>query len=133
MSNASPLGSGRSGPPSGFLSAALAGPVRASSHHAAYNNGMVIGLLTLDLHFPGARSLKDKRQALRSLETKIRNRFNVSVAEVEHQDLWQRARLAVVAVNTDHGHLDSTLQSIAGEAENAREIMVADSHVEILT
>jgi uncharacterized protein len=48
---------------------------------------MVIGLLTLDLHFPGARSLKDKRQALRSLETRIRNRFNVSLAEVEHQDL----------------------------------------------
>ena len=63
---------------------------------------MVIGLLTLDLHFPGARSLKDKRQALRSLETKIRNRFNVSIAEVEHQDLWQRARVAVVSVNTDH-------------------------------
>ena len=41
---------------------------------------MIIGLLTLDLHFPGARSLKDKRQALRSLETKLRNRFNVAVA-----------------------------------------------------
>ena len=93
---------------------------------------MIIGLLTLDLHFPGARSLKDKRQALRSLETKIRNRFNVSVAEVEHQDLWQRARVAVVTVNTDHGHLDATLQSVMSEAENARDIMVADSHVEIL-
>lgn len=93
---------------------------------------MVIGLLTLELHFPGARSLKDKRQALRSLETKIRNRFNVSVAEVEHQDLWQRARLAVVSVNTDHGHLESTLDSVAREAEMAREIMVADSHLEIL-
>jgi uncharacterized protein len=94
---------------------------------------MVIGLLMLDLHFPGARSLKDKRQALRSLETKLRNRFNVSVAEVEHQDLWQRARLAVVSVNTDHGHLDSTLSACTGEAENAREILVADSHVEVLT
>ena len=86
---------------------------------------MVIGLLTLDLHFPGARSLKDKRQALRSLETSIRNRFNVSMAEVEHQDLWQRARVAVVTVNTDHGHLESTLQRVTSEAENAREILVA--------
>jgi uncharacterized protein len=93
---------------------------------------MVIGLLTLDLHFPGARSLKDKRQALRSLETRIRNRFNVSIAEVEHQDLWQRARLAVVAVNTDHGHLDSTLQSVAGEAGRARDIDLLDAHTEIL-
>ena len=93
---------------------------------------MVIGLLTLELHFPGARSLKDKRQALRSLETRIRNRFNVSIAEVEHQDLWQRARLAVVSVNTDHGHLESTLQSVAGDAEHARDIMVVDTNMEIL-
>jgi uncharacterized protein YlxP (DUF503 family) len=93
---------------------------------------MVIGLLTLDLHFPGARSLKDKRQALRSLETRIRNRFNVSLAEVEHQDLWQRARLAVVSVNTDHVHLESTLQKVAGEAGSARDIELLDAHVETL-
>ena len=93
---------------------------------------MVIGLLTLELHFPGARSLKDKRQALRSLEQRIRNRFNVSIAEVEHQDLWQRARLAVVSVNTDHGHLESTLASVAGEAGTARNILLVDSEVEIL-
>jgi uncharacterized protein len=94
---------------------------------------MVIGLLTLDLHFPGARSLKDKRQALRSLETRLRNKFNVAVAEVEHQDLWQRARLAVVSVNTDHGHLESTLSSVEGEAHHAREIQVLDTQTEILT
>ena len=93
---------------------------------------MVIGLLTLDLHFPGARSLKDKRQALRSLETRIRNRFNVAVAEVEHQDLWQRARLAVVSVNTDHVHLESTLSSVAGEAGTARDIQLLDAQTEFL-
>ena len=93
---------------------------------------MIIGLLTLDLHFPGARSLKDKRQALRSLMTRLRNDFNVSVAEVEHQDLWQRARLAVVSVNTDHGHLDATLSHATSEASNARDIMVLDAHTEIL-
>jgi uncharacterized protein YlxP (DUF503 family) len=93
---------------------------------------MVIGLLTLDLHFPGARSLKDKRHALRGLLERIRNRFNVSVAEVEHQDLWQRARLAVVSVNTDHAHLESTLQSVAGEAGSARDVQLLDSQVEWL-
>jgi uncharacterized protein YlxP (DUF503 family) len=93
---------------------------------------MVIGLLMLDLHFPGARSLKDKRSALRSLETRIRNKFNVSVAEVEHQDLWQRARLAVVTVNTDHGHLDSTLSAIVSEAASARDIELLDANREIL-
>jgi len=93
---------------------------------------MVVGLLTLDLHFPGARSLKDKRQALRSLQTRIRNRFNVSVAEVDHQDLWQRARLAVVTVNTDHVHLESTLNSVAREAGTARDIELLDAQTEIL-
>ena len=93
---------------------------------------MVIGLLTLELHFPGARSLKDKRQALRSLETRIRNRFNVSIAEVEHQDLWQRARLAVVSVNTDHTHLEATLQGVAGTAGSARDIELVDSQTELL-
>ncbi|HET7291551.1 MAG TPA: DUF503 domain-containing protein [Vicinamibacteria bacterium] len=93
---------------------------------------MVVGLLMLELHFPGARSLKDKRQALRSLEERIRHRFNVSVAEVEHQDLWQRSRLAVVSVNTDHAHLESTLDSVAGEAGHARNVLLVDSHVEML-
>jgi uncharacterized protein len=92
---------------------------------------MVIGLLTLDLHFPGARSLKDKRQALRSLETRLRNKFNVSVAEVEHQDLWQRARLAIVSVNTDHGHLESTLSAATSEAYHSRDIEVLDSQTEL--
>jgi uncharacterized protein YlxP (DUF503 family) len=93
---------------------------------------MVIGLLSLELHFPGARSLKDKRQVLRGLEARIRNRFNVSVAEVAHQDLWQRAGLAVVAVNTDHGHLESTLEAVAGEAARARDADLIDQQMEIL-
>ena len=93
---------------------------------------MVIGLLTLELHFPGARSLKDKRQALRSLETRLRSRLNVAVAEVEHQDLWQRARLAVVSVNTDRGHLESTLGEATRTAENQREILVVDAQTEVL-
>ena len=93
---------------------------------------MVIGLLTLELHFPGARSLKDKRQALRSLEARIRNHHNVSLAEVEHQDLWQRSRLAVVAVNTDQAHLDRTLAAVAGEAATARDVLLADQQTEYL-
>jgi uncharacterized protein YlxP (DUF503 family) len=93
---------------------------------------VVIGLLTLDLHFPGARSLKDKRQALRSLIERMRNRHNVSVAEVEHQDLWQRSRVAVVSVNTDQAHLDSTFDRIAGEAATARGVELVQAEREDL-
>jgi uncharacterized protein YlxP (DUF503 family) len=131
-----PAGSG------GYASFAAAGDIRSRDPvsfqrdfalgAAARASEMVIGLLTLDLHFPGARSLKDKRQALRSLETRIRNRFNVSVAEVEHQDLWQRARVAVVGVNTDHVHLEATLRSVAGAAEFSRDIQLLDAQTEYL-
>jgi uncharacterized protein len=93
---------------------------------------MVIGLLTLELHFPGAQSLKDKRQALRSLEQRVRNRHNVSLAEVDGHDLWQRATLAVVSVNTDQVHLEQTLTSVAGAAATARDVLLVDQHMELL-
>jgi hypothetical protein len=93
---------------------------------------MVIGLLTLELHFPAARSLKDKRQALRSLEARLKNRFNVAVAEVDHRDLWQRSRLAVVTVNSDRTHLEATLRAAAGEAAVARDVELLDQQAEVL-
>ncbi len=93
---------------------------------------MVIALLTLDVHFPGARSLKDKRQVLRGLETRLRQRLNVAVAEVAHQDLWQRARLAVVSVNTDQGHLDATLQAALSETDRTHGLELLASHVETM-
>ncbi len=93
---------------------------------------VVIGLLTLQLHFPGARSLKDKRQALRSLEQRVRKQHNVAIAEVEHQDLWQRSVLAVVSVNTDRVHLESTLGAVAGEAATARDVELVDQTLELL-
>jgi uncharacterized protein YlxP (DUF503 family) len=93
---------------------------------------MVVGLLTLELHFPGARSLKDKRHVLRGFVTRVRKQFNVSVAEVEFQELWQRGRLAVVAVNTDHVHLESTLLSVAGEAAATRDAELVDQQMEVL-
>ena len=57
---------------------------------------MPIGLLTLEIHIPDAQSLKDKRQVLRSLKDRLRAHFNVAVAELEHQELWQRSRVGVV-------------------------------------
>lgn len=94
---------------------------------------MVIGLLTLDLHFPGARSLKDKRQALRSLEQRVRNRHNVSIAEVEHQDLWQRATLGIVAIGDSTETVDRALAAVADEVERVEPGLITATHVEFLT
>ena len=57
---------------------------------------MVVGLLTVELHVPGSRSLKEKRMVLRRIKDRLK-KFNVAVSEVEHQDLWQRASIGVVS------------------------------------
>jgi uncharacterized protein len=78
---------------------------------------MPIGLLTLEIHIPDARSLKDKRQVLRSLKDRLRANFNVAVAELEHQETWQRSRVGVVSISNDGKHLEESLQAVAAESE----------------
>jgi uncharacterized protein len=78
---------------------------------------MPIGLLTLEIHIPDARSLKDKRQVLRSLKDRLRANFNVAVAELDHQDLWQRSRVGVVTISSDGKHLEESLAAIAADSE----------------
>ena len=93
---------------------------------------MVIGLLTLDLHFPGARSLKDKRSAVRSLKDRLRSRFNASVSEVAQHDKWQRATLAVCIVDCDRRQLESVMTKVRQTAESAQDIQIAGMHMEWL-
>lgn len=78
---------------------------------------MPIGLLTLEIHIPDARSLKDKRQVLRSLKDRLRNHFNVAVAELDHQELWQRALVGVVSLSNDAAHLEESLRAVVEESE----------------
>ncbi|MFZ0980128.1 MAG: DUF503 domain-containing protein [Candidatus Acidiferrales bacterium] len=78
---------------------------------------MPIGLLTLEIHIPDARSLKDKRQVLRSLKDRLRAHYNVAVAELEHQELWQRSRVGVVSISGDSKYLEESLEAIAAESE----------------
>ncbi len=73
--------------------------------------------LTLEIHIADARSLKDKRQVLRSLKDRLRARFNVAVAELEHQELWQRSRVGVVTISADGKYLEESLEAIAEESE----------------
>ena len=73
---------------------------------------MFIGIARYELFIPASSSLKDKRQVLRSVTQNIRNRFNVAVAEVDHQDLWQRAALGVSCVAESTGHCAKVLQEV---------------------
>jgi uncharacterized protein len=78
---------------------------------------MQIGLLTLEIHISEAQSLKDKRQVLRSLKDRLRAHFNVAVAELEHQELWQRSKVGVVSISSDSKHLEESFVAIAAESE----------------
>jgi len=73
-----------------------------------------VGILSVELHFPEAGSLKDKRQHLRSAKAQLQNRFGASVAETDHQDLWQRSRLVIAVTATEA----SELERLVNGAEN---------------
>ena len=69
-----------------------------------------VGILSIELHFPEAGSLKGKRKHVKSTKAQLQNRFGASVAEVDHHDLWQRARLTVACVARDHGEVEKLLE-----------------------
>jgi len=78
---------------------------------------MPVGLLTLEIHIPDAHSLKEKRQVLRSLKDRLRSHFNVAVAELDHQETWQRAQVGVVSLSNDVAHLEQSLRQVLDESE----------------
>jgi uncharacterized protein len=77
---------------------------------------MPIASLTLELRIEHAQSLKDKRQVVRSLKDKLRVHFNVSVAELEETDLWQRATIGIVAVSSSRDYLAGQMALVEKEA-----------------
>lgn len=93
---------------------------------------MTVGLLSIELFLPGARSLKDKRMVLRRVKDRI-GKFNVAVAEVEHHDLWQRAGLGVVAIGTSQAHVEKELAAVADEIERVEPGAITRTDIEFLT
>lgn len=92
----------------------------------------VVGLLTLELNIPAAHSLKDKRQVIKSLQARLRNEFNVSVAEVEHQDNRQIAVIAVACVASDNTYAHGLLNRVADWVENTRlDCTLVDVQIEL--
>jgi len=92
---------------------------------------MVVALLSIECHLPAARSLKDKRMVLQSVKGRLRN-LNVSVAEVEHQDLWQRAGIAVVTVAADEALAEKALNTVLDDIERHEPGLVTRSEIEFL-
>jgi uncharacterized protein len=76
----------------------------------------VIGILTIEIHIEHSHSLKEKRHVVKSLKDRLRERFNVSVAEIDHLDSWQDSVVAAVNVSNDRVHAEQVLQAVEAHA-----------------
>jgi uncharacterized protein len=93
---------------------------------------MVVGLLSVELYIPHAQSLKDKRMVLRSIKDRLK-KFNVAVAEVAHQDVWQRAGLGIVAISNTTEHVDQELAKVTDEIDRVEPGLMTRTEIEFLT
>ena len=95
----------------------------------------MIAYLTLEIRVEGAQSLKDKRQVVRSVKDGLRTRFNVSVAEIEPSDAWQRATLGIVSISPSRDYLDGLMRNVerfAVRAANNSGGEITDSFLDYL-
>ena len=91
---------------------------------------MVVMTSQVQIYLSESRSLKDKRQVVKSLKERIRNRFNVAVAEVEFQDLWQRSTLGLAVISTESDHAHQVLDQVIRFIEQDLRVQVLDHETE---
>ena len=94
--------------------------------------GMVVGVCTVELWIPESQSLKDKRQVLHSVKDRLRGKFNLSIAEVDGQDLWQKAVLGMACVANDGSHVEQVLEQALNVIKSVPTIEVVRVHRELL-
>jgi uncharacterized protein YlxP (DUF503 family) len=92
---------------------------------------VLVALERFDLRIPACHSLKEKRHVVKTLTNAIRSSFNVSVAEVEHQDLWQRAALGVAAVGAQEYHLRKVLHEVEKLVDRWAEVEVISTDLSV--
>lgn len=93
---------------------------------------MVVGILKLRIMIPGSHSLKEKRHALRSIKDRLRAQYNVSVAEVDAQDVWQTAVLAVASVGADRSDVEGRLDSVVSLVRSSGQVVLARAEKEFV-
>lgn len=93
---------------------------------------MIVGLCTVELHLPESQSLKAKRQILLSLKDRLRDKFNVSVAEVDAHDLWQKAVLGMACVANEGAHVNQVLDQAINLLRSMPVIDLVKYRIELL-
>jgi uncharacterized protein YlxP (DUF503 family) len=92
---------------------------------------MLVALERFDLRIPGCASLKEKRHVVKALTAAIRSKFNVSVAEVDHHDLWQRTTLAVAVASGEQYHAKRVLHEVEKLIERWSEVEFIDAELSL--
>ncbi|MCK4384923.1 MAG: DUF503 domain-containing protein [candidate division Zixibacteria bacterium] len=92
---------------------------------------MVVGLANIDIHIPESESLKSKRHLLKGIKDRIKNKFNVSIAEVGHNDLWQRTTIGVSVVANDKKFANQVLSKVVEQINKENGLQILDYSVEI--
>lgn len=94
---------------------------------------MAIGYCQIDLHIPDSHSLKDKRSIVRSIVARVSQQFNVSIAELDHQDVWQAASLGVACVSNESVRLHQQLETVVHWVEQNRpDVEIVGYRIEML-
>ncbi|MFQ5826817.1 MAG: DUF503 domain-containing protein, partial [Dehalococcoidia bacterium] len=94
---------------------------------------MNVGILKVKLHLPENQSLKGKRQVVKSIISRVKNRYNVSIAEVDDLDLWQLATLGITCVSNSASHANDTLSQVVSFIARSRfEAELLDYEIEII-
>jgi|YelNatPaOPRAMG01_1025707.scaffolds.fasta_scaffold12792_2 uncharacterized protein YlxP (DUF503 family) len=93
---------------------------------------MVVGVCHLDVFIEGVGSLKGKRQVMKSLIERVKQRFNVSISEVGDHDVWQRAQIGISVVGSDQETLDSVLSRLLSFIEGTNLVQILKSNVEFI-
>lgn len=93
---------------------------------------MTIGIINLNIYIPESNSLKAKRQVLHSLKANLRNKFNIAVTQIDEEDKWQKAQLAIVGVEKNKAVMNSSLSRIINFIENFRCIELIDYNIELI-
>jgi uncharacterized protein YlxP (DUF503 family) len=95
---------------------------------------MNVGICRIKLHISESQSLKDKRRIVKSVITRLKNQYNISVAEVDDQDLWQLVTLGISCVSNQNQHVEETLSRVMSFIENNYpELEIVDRQTEIIS
>ncbi len=91
---------------------------------------MIVGVLTVELVIYTSSSLKEKRFVVKSIKDKLKNKFNVAIAEVDFLEKWQRAKLGIVTVGNDYSHVENSMQKIFVYLDNWNEFEIINHSID---